>query len=239
MSDARRLLRQHAETVGLMGGGFVYVRGGGHGEAEGDVAVEGSNGSAESGVDKGGALEELRARHATESPILGMISGWQKIVFGVGDPDASLMFVGEAPGADEDAKGEPFVGRAGQLLDKMIGAMGFGRGDVYIANVLKVRPPENRTPTPEEWAADGPYLKEQIRIVSPRVIVTLGRPAACYLLETDETMGRMRGRWAEFEGIAVMPTYHPAYLLRSYTAENRAKVWSDLQMAMGRLGSRQ
>lgn len=180
-------------------------------------------------------LDELRERYEREARVPKLIQGWNRIVFSDGSPDAALMFIGEAPGADEDAQGVPFVGRAGQKLTEMILAMGLKREDVYIANVLKVRPPENRTPTPEEAALDGPYLIEQIRIVSPRVIVTLGRPAAQFLLETSETMGALRGRWHTFEGIPVMPTYHPAYLLRAYTPENRKKVWSDLQQAMKQL----
>ena len=180
-------------------------------------------------------LAELRERYEREATVPRMIEGWNRIVFSDGSADAELMFIGEAPGADEDAQGVPFVGRAGQKLTEMIIAMGLSRESVYIANVLKVRPPGNRTPTPEEAALDGPYLVEQIRIVRPRVIVTLGLPAARFLLNSMESMGSLRGCWHEFEGIPVMPTYHPAYLLRAYTPENRKKVWSDLQMAMGRL----
>lgn len=150
------------------------------------------------------------------------------------------MFVGEAPGADEDASGIPFVGRAGQKLNEMISAMNLDRSahgarGVYIANVLKVRPPNNRTPTPEEAMLDGVYLEEQIRIVRPSVIVTLGKPAVNYLLRSTESMGSLRGVWHEYEGIPLMPTYHPAYLLRAYTPENRRRVWSDLQAAMTKL----
>jgi DNA polymerase len=153
------------------------------------------------------------------------------------------MFVGEAPGAEEDRCGRPFVGRSGQLLEKMIQAMGLSREQVYIANVLKTRPPDNATPTFEEVRLCAPYLFEQIGIVGPEVIVTLGLPATRALLNTTESMSRLRGQWATFSPpppyarpIAVMPTYHPAFLLRSYTAENRAKVWSDLRTAMERLG---
>ncbi|MCA9294845.1 MAG: uracil-DNA glycosylase, partial [Phycisphaerales bacterium] len=181
-------------------------------------------------------LEELRKRHAAESPVVASMPGWTNIVFGDGDPDARLMFVGEAPGADEDAQGIPFVGRAGKKLNEMIEAMGLSRAEVYISNVLKVRPPNNRTPTVDEASQEGPYLIEQIRIIQPEVIVTLGKPAANFLLGNQESMGSMRGRWHECMGIAVMPTYHPAYLLRAYTPENRKKVWSDLRSAMERLG---
>jgi DNA polymerase len=185
-------------------------------------------------------LAELRDRYQRESVVAKAIEGWNNIVFSDGSPDAALMFIGEAPGADEDAQGIPFVGRAGQKLTEMIGAMKLDRAaqghrGVYIANVLKVRPPNNRTPTPEEAKHDGAFLIEQIRIVQPRVIVTLGKPAANFLLDTTQSMGSLRGTWHEFEGIPVMPTYHPAYLLRAYTPENRRRVWSDLQQAIMKL----
>lgn len=231
-----------AGASGRVGGG-VEVRGVGSDGAgavdESPVAfsarVAAAAGESRAGGSKAEMLAELRERYEREAVVPRMIEGWNRIVFSDGSADAELMFIGEAPGADEDAQGVPFVGRAGQKLTEMIIAMGLKREDVYIANVLKVRPPGNRTPTPEEAALDGPYLVEQIRIVCPRVIVTLGLPAARFLLNSMESMGAMRGRWHEFEGIAVMPTYHPAYLLRAYTPENRKKVWSDLQMAMGRL----
>lgn len=197
-------------------------------------AVE--EGATASGVNKTEAIAALRERYERESPLVHSIKGWTNIVFGEGDPNARLMFVGEAPGAEEDRQGRPFVGRSGQLLDTMIQAMGLDRSDVYIANILKVRPPQNRTPTPDEAAADGPFLLEQIRIIEPEVLVTLGKPAAHFLLDTREAMGRLRGEFREFLGIPVMPTFHPAYLLRQYTKENRQKVWSDLQKVMKRLG---
>lgn len=195
-------------------------------------------GSGDHRAEKQRLLDELRARYERESPLVREMPGWTNIVFGVGDPDARLMFVGEAPGADEDAQGVPFVGRSGQLLTKMIEAMGLSRDAVYIANVLKVRPPGNRTPTIDEASKDGPFLREQIRIIGPEVIVTLGKPAANLLLENSEAMGKMRGHWREYEGVPVMPTYHPAFLLRSYTEENRRKVWSDLSQVVDRLGLR-
>jgi len=152
------------------------------------------------------------------------------------------MFVGEAPGADEDRVGKPFVGRAGQLLERMIVAMGLSRAQVYITNVLKTRPPNNATPTMDEAKLCSPYLFDQIEVIAPTAIVTLGLPATRLILGTDQNMSALRGRWAEFryKGVTtpVMPTYHPAYLLRSYTKENREKVWSDLQKAMERLGLR-
>jgi len=185
---------------------------------------------------KAEALEALRLEHEKECPERAFIESFTNIVFGEGDPDARLMFVGEAPGADEDRTGRPFVGRAGQLLEGMIKAMGLSREAVYIANVLKVRPPGNATPTPQEVEACGPFLMRQIGIIQPEAIVTLGKPATNFLLANNEALGRLRGRWHEVEGVAVMPTYHPAYLLRAYTPENRGKVWSDLQMVMERLG---
>lgn len=145
------------------------------------------------------------------------------------------MFVGEAPGAEEDRQGIPFVGASGKKLTEMIKAMGFDRSQVYIANVLKARPPNNDTPTPDEAAKCGPYLARQIEIIAPAVIVTLGKPAVSYLLDTRETMTNLRGRWFEFRGIPVMPTFHPAFLLRQYTPENRQKVWSDLKQALTKL----
>lgn len=187
------------------------------------------------------ALDEVRKRYEREAPHKNFVTAHTNIVFGEGDPCARLMFVGEAPGAEEDRLGRPFVGRSGQLLDKMIAAMGLKREEVYIANVLKTRPPDNATPTSEEARLCAPYLFEQIRVVAPEVIVTLGLPAVRVLLDTTEAMGRLRGTWASFRGVdgrlvPLMPTYHPAFLLRSYTEENRAKVWSDLQKVMTRLG---
>lgn len=150
------------------------------------------------------------------------------IVFGQGNPRAELMFVGEAPGRDEDEQGLAFVGRAGQLLTKIIEAMGRKREDVYIANCLKCRPPNNRNPEPDEVASCRPFLEEQIRLISPRAIVTLGTFAAQALLETDEPIGRMRGHWRSAHGTRVMPTFHPAFLLRS--PERKKDVWEDMKL---------
>ena len=150
------------------------------------------------------------------------------IVFGQGNPKADLMFVGEAPGRDEDEQGLAFVGRAGQLLTKIIEAIGKKREDVYICNVLKCRPPNNRNPEPDEVAACMPFLQEQIRLISPKVIVTLGTFAAQAILETDEPIGRQRGRWRAARGVKVMPTFHPAFLLRS--PERKKDVWEDMKL---------
>ena len=163
-------------------------------------------------------------------------------VFGVGNPNAEIMFVGEAPGADEDAQGEPFVGRAGQLLTKIIRAMGFSRDDVYIANVLKCRPdmPKgafgNRAPTPAEMQTCRPFLMEQIDIIQPKVLVALGAVAVEGLLGTRGTMRELRGKWNSFNGTPLMITYHPAYLLRNQAPSEKRKVWEDMLQVLERLG---
>ena len=148
---------------------------------------------------------------------------------------ARLLFVGEGPGADEDIQGEPFVGRAGKKLDEMIVAIGLERKDVYIANVVKCRPPDNRAPEADEVATCSPFLFEQIAAIRPKVIVALGSPSAKLLLNTKVGITRLRGIWHSYGGIPVMPTFHPAYLLRAYTPENRRKVWEDLKAARARL----
>lgn len=161
------------------------------------------------------------------------------IVFGEGNPDARLMFVGEGPGADEDAQGKPFVGKAGQLLTRMIQAMKFQREDVYIANIVKCRPPGNRDPEQDEIDTCLPFLKSQIRAIKPDVIVTLGRIAAKTLLKTSDPLNVIRGRVYEVEGIPLIPTYHPSYLLRQESDKRfKAMAWEDLQKAMALLESR-
>lgn len=152
------------------------------------------------------------------------------IVFGTGDPHASLLFVGEAPGHDEDLQAIPFVGRAGQLLTKMIIAMGLSREQVYIANIVKCRPPENRNPAPEEIAACQPFLLRQIEAIRPKVICALGTFSAQTLLGTQQKISALRGRFHDFHGIKVLPTFHPAYLLRNPNEKKR--VWEDLQKIM-------
>jgi DNA polymerase len=153
--------------------------------------------------------------------------GRRHIVFGVGHPSADLMFVGEAPGADEDIKGEPFVGRAGQLLTKIIEAMGMRRDDVYIANLIKCRPPSNRNQEPDEVEQCEPFLLRQIDVIKPRVIVALGKFAAQALLRTTEPITRLRGREYQYREAILMPTYHPAYLLRTPSAKRQ--VWEDMK----------
>ena len=235
--DPVRVARQHARTSALLGAPFVPVAMESPSVEHQAGSIAPSSPASDAGSsDKRSRLDALRERYERVSPLVREMPGYTNIVFEDGSPDAGLMFVGEAPGADEDEQGIPFVGRAGKKLNEMIVAMGLRREDVYIANILKVRPPNNRTPTPAEADADGPFLLEQIRIVAPKVIVTLGKPAANYLLKNTDAMGALRGKWHECEGIPLMPTYHPAYLLRAYTPENRKKVWSDLQMALAKLG---
>ena len=160
--------------------------------------------------------------------------GRKQIVFGVGDPHAELMFIGEAPGADEDQQGEPFVGRAGQLLNNMIKAMGIRREDVYIANIIKCRPPGNRTPEREECETCSPFLMRQIAAIQPKVIVALGAVAAKTLLAINAPMMELRGHWYDFRGTKLAVTYHPAFLLRD--PRQKKETWKDLQMVMKYLG---
>jgi uracil-DNA glycosylase family 4 len=160
--------------------------------------------------------------------------GRKQIVFGVGNPTADLMFVGEAPGADEDTQGVPFVGRAGQLLTKMIEAMGFSRDEVYIANVLKCRPPGNRNPEPDEIATCEPFLFRQLASVEPKVVIALGAFAARTLLKTDDPISRLRGRVFDYRGAKLIPTFHPSFLLRSPGYKREA--WEDLKKALAILG---
>lgn len=161
---------------------------------------------------------------------------------GEGNPDARIMFVGEAPGADEDAQGRPFVGRAGQLLDKIINACGLKRSDVFIGNVLKCRPPDNRDPRAEEIICCLPYLQKQIEIIKPEIIVALGAHAARTLLNTTKSIGQLRGQFHEYYAglgsppIKLMATYHTAYLLRNYSPENRRRVWEDMKKVLAELG---
>jgi len=164
----------------------------------------------------------------------GLSRSRTQVVFGTGNPGTDLVFVGEAPGYDEDVQGEPFVGRAGQLLTRMIAAMGLSRKQVYICNVIKCRPPENRDPLPEEIACCEPFLLKQLEIIRPKVIVALGRFAVQSLLRDMTPITRQRGRWRDYHGIRLMPTFHPSYLLRNPAAKREA--WLDLQEVMRELG---
>ncbi len=183
------------------------------------------------------AMDENEVRGCTKCELCHSRT---QTVFGEGDPDADIMFIGEGPGQNEDEQGRPFVGRAGELLTKMIEAMGLQREDVFIANIVKCRPPNNRTPSPDEVAACWDYLRRQMQTIRPKAIVTLGGPATKTLLDTKEGITRLRGTWHEYAGvqpaIPLMPTFHPAYLLRNYTRDTRGKVWSDLQAVLKHVG---
>lgn len=182
--------------------------------------------------DNGGELQVLR-EEIGDCTCCRLNEGRTNLVFGVGNPHADLMFIGEGPGRDEDKQGIPFVGRAGQLLTKIIEAMKLKRDDVYIANIVKCRPPQNRNPSPDEAATCLPYLIEQVNIIRPKVIVCLGSVAVQYLLNTEEKISRLRGNWREWNDIDVMPTYHPAFLLRN--PNMKKPVWEDMQKVMQRL----
>lgn len=183
------------------------------------------------------AADSLGALHQAIQGCLAcpLGAGRLKFVFGEGDPQARLLFVGEGPGRDEDLQGRPFVGKAGELLDKMIGAIGLRREAIYIANVVKCRPPDNRTPAPEEARACLGYLHRQIELIQPTVIVTLGATPLRELVGVSEGITRVRGQWQRLKvggrDIPVMPTFHPAYVLRQYTQEVRRAVWEDLKAA--------
>jgi uracil-DNA glycosylase family 4 len=186
----------------------------------------------EGDVDTALAVVQARAKECVQCSELAACR--HNVVFGVGDTRAELMFVGEAPGADEDMEGEPFVGRAGQLLTKMIQAMGYKRSEVYIANILKCRPPNNRPPLPEEMERCLPFLRQQIALIRPKTMVCLGATAVRGLLGLEQPISKVRGNWHLFDGIPVMPTFHPAYLLRNPSAKR--EVWQDLQVVMAKLG---
>jgi DNA polymerase len=186
------------------------------------------------------ALQQMDQQEVTRCTKCDLCHSRTNTVFGEGDPEAPILFIGEGPGQTEDEQGRPFVGKAGQLLTKMINAMGYEREQVYIANIVKCRPPNNRTPAAVEVQTCWDYLRRQIEIIRPQVIVTVGGPATKIVLQTKDGITRLRGHWHQYTGIdppiAVMPTFHPAFLLRSYTKENRGKVWSDLQKVMERVG---
>ncbi len=200
------------------------------------VMAEGPRGAIADGVRSGDRAREsitpapdLTAFHAAIKDCVKCSLGKTRIqfVFGEGDPHAKLMFVGEAPGRDEDQQGRPFVGRAGQLLTKIIEAMGLKREEVYIANILKCRPPNNRPPQPDEVEKCWPHLAEQIRLIQPKVLCALGSFAAKALLRTELPIGALRGKFHDVDGIPAMPTYHPAYLLRN--PNDKGKVWDDMK----------
>lgn len=231
-SAARRALAQQIESDRLLGLREVPF-----------VLPAPSVASAPGESDRASALAILDAEQVKDCRKCGLCETRTQTVFGSGSAAARLVFVGEAPGFEEDRQGQPFVGRAGELLTRMIAAMGLTRDQVYICNVLKCRPPGNRDPAADEIAACSGHLFEQLSIIRPEVIVALGAPAARTLLNTGESIGRLRGRFHDFhvsgsalvgEPVPLMPTYHPAYLLRSPDQKN--KTWADLQMVMRRLG---
>jgi len=248
--DPRGELTQAAKQLlaieELLGGPFIPAR---PDSLPGAVAFQvraadaSATGSGLPTEDKAAALARIDNEEVKGCIACALCQGRTNTVFGEGSPDADLVFVGEGPGADEDATGRPFVGRAGELLTKMIAAMGLAREDVFICNMVKCRPPGNRSPAPEETAACWDYLIRQLQILEPKVIVTLGNPSTQGLLNTRTGITKVRGTFQELPdigeglgGIAVMPTFHPAYLLRQYTPDNRRKVWSDLQQVMDLLG---
>ncbi|MBW2713736.1 MAG: uracil-DNA glycosylase [Deltaproteobacteria bacterium] len=181
------------------------------------------------------SLDELRSASANCTNCT-LAEGRTHVVFGEGNPDADIMFIGEGPGEQEDLRGIPFCGRAGELLTGMIEkGMGIGRDDVYICNVVKCRPPQNRTPLADEVASCRGFLDAQIERIAPKVIVALGKPATSLLMGKNVAISKVRGTWQSYRGIPVMPTYHPAFILRQYTAENRRLVWEDLKAALKKI----
>ncbi len=186
-------------------------------------------------TDPAADLERLRQETIGDCQRCKLASGRTTLVFGVGNPRAELVFVGEAPGAEEDTQGVPFVGAAGQLLTRIIEAMGLRRDDVYIANIIKCRPPGNRNPQPDEIASCEPFLIAQLDIIKPKVICALGTFAAQTLLKTKNPISRLRGQWHAYQDIPLMPTFHPAYLLRN--PGEKKVVWADIQLVMARLDS--
>lgn len=228
-----RSLRERVQVDGTLGRPLSYLTG-----RPGDLSGTGASalpddaaalgaGNALCGI--GGDLEGVRAALG-ECRRCGLGRTRRRLVFGEGNPAAELVFVGEAPGADEDAQGRPFVGRAGQLLTKIIEAMGLSREEVYICNILKCRPPGNRNPEPDEITACEPFLIRQLAAIRPRVICTLGTFAAHALLQSDSPVSVLRGRFHDYQGLPLMPTYHPAYLLRNPAAKKQ--VWADVQLIM-------
>ena len=230
-----KVVRQHIEMEEFFTGGFA-VRGknpvSGRGPEQEDAAAL---------AETAAGLEKIadEVRRCRKCPLGSLRTN---AVPGEGRPNARIVFVGEGPGANEDAQGRPFVGRAGQLLDKVIAAMGLKRSDVFICNILKCRPPENREPRADEIINCFGYLQRQIELINPEIIVALGAPAARTLLNTTKPIGQLRGQFHEYyAGLGraptkLMPTYHTAYLLRNYSQENRQKVWEDMKKVLAELG---
>lgn len=230
-TDINKVIRQHLQMDEFFTGGFAI-----RGQKSMSEQVE----SEESTINSAAELEKVADEvHRCRECDLG--SSRRNAVPGEGNPNARIMFIGEAPGADEDAQGRPFVGRAGKLLDKIITACGLKRSDVFIGNILKCRPPENRDPAAEEIISCLPYLQKQIEIINPEIIVALGAHATRTLLNTNKSIGQLRGQFHEYYAglgrppIKLMPTYHTAYLLRNYSHENRQRVWEDMKKVLAEL----
>jgi len=231
--DINKAARQHAEMDNFFTGGFA-VR---DSRAEQKQPKIDTAAVAEAAKELEKIADEVRQCRKCD---LGSLR--TNAVPGEGNPNARIVFVGEGPGADEDAQGRPFVGRAGQLLDRVITAMGLKRSDVFICNILKCRPPENRDPRPDEIISCLPYLQRQIELINPEIIVALGAHAARTLLNTNKSIGQLRGQFQQYYAglgrppIKLMPTYHTAYLLRNYSQENRKRVWEDMKKVLTELG---
>lgn len=229
-TDIKKVIRQHGEMETFFSGGFTQ---------KSPAQIERLRPAVEN-TEVAAKLEKLSAK-VGKCRKCGLGAERTNAVPGEGNSNAQIVFVGEAPGADEDAQGRPFVGRAGKLLDKIINAMGLQRQDVFICNILKCRPPGNRDPKPDEINSCLPYLQKQIETLNPEIIVALGAHAAKTLLDTSETIGKLRGRFHEYvtspgrEPVKLMPTYHPAYLLRNYSLDNRRKVWDDMKKVLDEL----
>ena len=230
--DINKVARQHLQMDEFFTGGFLI---------KGQKVMQEQSEPKESIINSSVELEKV-ADEVLRCSKCGLGSSRTNTVPGEGNPNARIMFIGEAPGADEDAQGRPFVGRAGKLLDKIITACGLKRSDVFIGNILKCRPPENRDPTAEEIISCLPYLQRQIEIINPEIIVALGAHAARTLLNTNKSIGQMRGQFHEYYAglgkppIKLMATYHTAYLLRNYSQENRQRVWEDMKKVLAELG---
>jgi len=230
-ADLKKAVRQHLEMEDFFTGGFTI---------RGQKAMREQVETDESAEDVAKELEKLAAE-VRQCRKCGLGSLRTNAVPGEGNPKARIVIVGEGPGADEDAQGRPFVGRAGQLLDKIIAAMGLKRSDVYICNVLKCRPPGNRDPAAEEIISCLPYLQRQLELINPQIIVAMGAYAARSLLNTNKPIGQLRGQFHEYYAglgrppIKVMATYHTAYLLRNYSPDNRQRVWEDMKKVLTEL----
>lgn len=229
--DTNKVVRQHLEMDTFFSGGFVV---------KSQKSLRNETESAQKAQDTKAQLDEIAAEvRKCRKCELGSLR--KNPVPGEGSPSAQIVFVGEGPGADEDAQGRPFVGRAGKLLDKIIIAMGLQRSDVFICNILKCRPPDNRDPKLDEIISCLPYLQRQLEALNPEIIVALGAHAARTLLETNKPIGQLRGRFHDYytgiekPPIKLMPTYHPAYLLRNYSHDNRARVWDDMKKVLEEL----